>query len=64
MEGIVGVAAVAGGGETGSGDDDEAGPFGPEHLEGRDVAEPTPMQAFGILIFLVEWATTSWVTTT
>jgi len=38
LERIVGVTAVAGAGEVGSGDDDEAGPFGPEHLEGRDVA--------------------------
>ena len=38
MEGIVGVTAVAGAGEAGSAGDDEAGPFGTEHLEGRDVA--------------------------
>ena len=29
---------MRGAGEAGSGDDDEAGPFGTEHLEGRDVA--------------------------
>jgi len=46
------VTVVAGAGEAGSGDDDEAGPFGPEHLEGGEEAHTDAEAGVGDLDLL------------